>query len=79
MVLALAYGKIPKSYHDPIVRSVNTCLTRLGLAMLPGAWKVDSYPLLKYVPGYLKELQDGHAEELNLFKTQLQEVRDKLV
>jgi hypothetical protein len=27
----------------------------------------------------LKELQDGHKEELNLFKGQLNEVREKLV
>jgi hypothetical protein len=33
----------------------------------------------RYVPGYLKELQDGHKEELNLFKGQLNEVREKLV
>jgi cytochrome P450 len=32
----------------------------------------------RYVPGYLKELQDGHAEELNLFKTQLAEVHAKM-
>jgi len=37
----------------------------------PGLWKVDIYPFLRYIPGYLKELQDGHKEELGLFKTQL--------
>jgi len=31
------------------------------------------------VPGYLKELQDGHEEELDLFKSQLNEVREKMV
>ena len=33
----------------------------------------------RYIPGYLKELQDGHAKELNLFKRKLFEVRDRLV
>lgn len=33
----------------------------------------------RYVPGYLKELQEGHAEELNLFKTQLSELKKKAV
>ena len=47
VVMALAYGKVPKSYEDPEVQSVNRCLTRLGLAMRPGAWKVDTYPILK--------------------------------
>uniref|UniRef100_A0A0W0F7D6 Putative cytochrome P450 n=1 Tax=Moniliophthora roreri TaxID=221103 RepID=A0A0W0F7D6_MONRR len=78
VVMALAYGKIPKSYEDPEVQAVNRCLTRLGFTMRPGAWKVDVYPFLRYIPGYLKELKDGHAEELGLFKGQLQEVRDKM-
>jgi len=33
----------------------------------------------RYVPGYLQELRDGHAEELDLFKRQLSEVRLKAV
>jgi len=33
----------------------------------------------RYVPGYLKELRDGHAEELALFKRQLNDVRTKMV
>ncbi|THV05169.1 cytochrome P450 [Dendrothele bispora CBS 962.96] len=78
VVMALAYGKVPQSYEDPEVQAVNRCLTRLGFTMRPGAWKVDTYPFLKYIPGYLKELKDGHQEELNLFKSQLQTVRDKM-
>ncbi|KAF9262694.1 cytochrome P450 [Marasmius fiardii PR-910] len=78
VVMALAYGKIPASYEDPEVQAVNRCLTRLGYTMRPGAWKVDTYPFLRFVPGYLKELQEGHAEELGLFKGQLQGVRDQI-
>ena len=33
----------------------------------------------RYIPGYLKELQDGHREELALFKSQLEQVREKMV
>jgi hypothetical protein len=33
----------------------------------------------RYIPGYLKELQDGHAEELALFKDQLDNVRLSMV
>lgn len=32
-----------------------------------------------YIPGYLKELQDGHDEELKLFKRQLRDVKIKMV
>ncbi|KIY72870.1 cytochrome P450 [Cylindrobasidium torrendii FP15055 ss-10] len=78
VVMSLAYGpdKIPQSYDDPEVQSVNRCLTRLGLAMRPGVWKVDTFPFLRYIPGYLNQLREGHAEELGLFKRLLQEVRD---
>lgn len=79
VVMALAYGKVPHSYEDPEVQAVNRCLTRLGYAMRPGAWKVDVLPFLKYIPGYLNELKVGHEEELGLFKSQLQEVREKMV
>lgn len=48
VVMALAYGKIPESFDDPIVQAVNRCLTRLGFAMRPGIWRVDAYPFLRY-------------------------------
>ena len=32
----------------------------------------------RYIPGYLKELQDGYAEESELFTSQLAEVRQKV-
>ncbi|KAH9487458.1 Cytochrome P450 monooxygenase 88 [Psilocybe cubensis] len=87
VVMALAYGKQAKSYEDPDIQAVNRCLTRLGNNLRPGMWKVDAYPFLRltrrgmpnrYVPGYLKELQDGHKEELNLFKSQIYEVKMKM-
>jgi len=33
---------------------------------------------MRYIPGYLKELQDGYAEESELFTSQLAEVRRKV-
>lgn len=76
VVMSLAYGKTVHSYEDAEVQSVNRCLTRLGFAMRPGAWKVDIFPFLRFLPGYLKPLREGHAEELSLFKSLLKEVRD---
>jgi cytochrome P450 len=78
VVMSLAYGKAPKAYEDPEIQAVNRCLTLLGITLRPGVWKVDIYPFLRYIPGYLKELQDGHKEELGLFKNQLNEVKAKL-
>jgi cytochrome P450 len=34
--------------------------------------------LHRYIPGYLKELQDGYSEELELFTSQLIEVRQRI-
>lgn len=35
---------------------------------------IKSKAVIRYIPGYLQELKDGHAEELGLFKRQLKEV-----
>jgi hypothetical protein len=34
--------------------------------------------ITRYIPGYLKELKDGHAEELALFKRQLSVVKKQM-
>lgn len=47
--MALAYGKVPGSFEDPDVVEVNRCLTRLGIALRPGVWRVDVYPFLRSV------------------------------
>ncbi|KIM47190.1 hypothetical protein M413DRAFT_440696 [Hebeloma cylindrosporum] len=78
VVMSIGYGKESKSYEDPDIQAVNRCLTRLGNTLRPGVWKVDAYPFLRYIPGYLQELKDGHAEELDLFKRQLKEVQLKM-
>ena len=35
--------------------------------------------LSRYVPGYLKELQDRHTEELALFRKHLEDARQQIV
>ena len=40
---------------------------------------VASHLLRRYIPGYLTELHDGHAEELTLFKQQLHGIRLSIV
>ncbi|PPQ96503.1 hypothetical protein CVT26_010438 [Gymnopilus dilepis] len=78
VVMTLAYGKNAQIHDDPDIIAVNRCLTTLGNNLRPGLWKVDAYPFLRYIPGYLKELQDGHKEELALFKGELKEVKAKM-
>ncbi|GLB36895.1 putative cytochrome p450 [Lyophyllum shimeji] len=78
VVMALAYGKSPGKHDDPDVVAVNRCLVRLGVTLRPGVWKVDVYPFLRYIPGYLDELKEGHKEELALFKKHLGVVKAQM-
>lgn len=75
VTLALAYGKTAGGYDDPEVVTINRCLVRLGSSLSPGAWKVDFFPWLRYVPGYLRKLKEDHEEELKIFKRHLEDVR----
>lgn len=78
--MAITYGKVtPTSYSDPEVQEVNKCLARLGRAIRPGAYLVDSYPILRFIPGYLSTLQQYHREELALFRSQVDAVRQRMV
>ncbi|KAG1728574.1 cytochrome P450 [Suillus occidentalis] len=43
----LYYGKTtPTSYTDPEIVTVNKCIERFGRAIRPGAYLVDTYPIL---------------------------------
>jgi hypothetical protein len=78
--MGITYGKVTStSYSDPEVIAVNRCLERFGQAVLPGAYLVDTYPILQYVPGYLTQLKEWHREELALFEGQLDTVRKQMV
>jgi cytochrome P450 len=46
--------------------------------MKPGAYLVDTYPILRFVPGYLSQLKAWHQEELALFNGQLDAVRRQM-
>lgn len=79
VIMSMTYGKATSTYNDPEVIQVNTSAQIVGRTMLPGAWLVDSYPILQYVPGYLSQLKSWHAEELQLFRGQLNRVRGQIV
>ncbi|KAJ6631172.1 cytochrome P450 [Mycena sp. CBHHK59/15] len=79
VIMSLTYGKPTRTvYSDPIVQEVVGCQTRLGKALVPGAYSVDAFPFLQYIPGYLSELREQHRMELALFKSQLEGVRSDL-
>lgn len=79
VVMSFTYGKTtPTSYTDPEVVSVGQSLARFGKAMRPGAYLVDTYPILRFIPGYLSQLKAWHQEELALFDGQLDAVRKQM-
>ncbi|KAK7055282.1 cytochrome P450 [Favolaschia claudopus] len=80
VILSLTYGAAAHTASTaPIIQEVNGAQARLGAALVPGAYMVDAFPLLRYVPGYLSELRRQHQMELGLFKSQLESVRQRLV
>jgi hypothetical protein len=80
VVMSFTYGKTtPTSYTDPEIVTVNKCIGRFGRAIRPGAYLVDTYPILRFVPGYLNQLKVWHQEEHALFKGQLDAVRRQMV
>ncbi|KAG2131613.1 cytochrome P450 [Suillus bovinus] len=76
VVLSFTYGKTtPTFYTDPEVVDINRFSVRFGQSMKPGAYLVDTYPILRFVPGYLSQLKAWHQEEYALFKRQMDAVR----
>ncbi|EIW86087.1 cytochrome P450 [Coniophora puteana RWD-64-598 SS2] len=79
IILKITYGKsAPSSFEDPDVRRIHTALDRLNEALKPGTYVADQIPFLWKVPGYAKELTEWHAEELTLFREQVDKTRVSL-
>ncbi|KAG1895682.1 cytochrome P450 [Suillus fuscotomentosus] len=79
VVMSFTYGKItPTSYTDLEVVAVNKTLARFHQAIRPGAYLVDTYPILRFVPGYLSQLKAWQKEEHALYHRQLDAVRRQM-
>ncbi|KAG1807412.1 cytochrome P450 [Suillus variegatus] len=80
VIMSFTYGKITlTSYTDPEVVDINRFSARIGQAMKPGAYLVDAYPILRFVPGYLSQLKAWHKEELAFYDGQLDAVRRQMI
>jgi hypothetical protein len=76
----VTYGKsTPIAYTDPEVVRIYKVLAHFELVMRPGAYLVDRVPLLRYLPGYGKQLAEWHNEELSLYRHQLGRVKSEIV
>lgn len=63
---------------DETLAKITQGQARLGNALRPGSYKVESLPWLRYVPGYLDVPKQWHKEELELFSTELQAAQKRL-
>ena len=54
-------------------------MAHFNAAMRPGAYLVDSFPWLKHVPGYGRQLKEDHASDLRFYGEQLDRVRRGMV
>ena len=61
------------------VQRINQVGARLGRIVRPGSQMIDYIPWLRFVPGYLNQVRQWHREELQLFTSQLEGVKIKLV
>jgi len=77
--MSITYGKqTPTSYTDPEVIAIRQCITRMGKTTVPGACLVDSFPILRYFPGYTSELRRWREEERGLFEGMVQQAKGRI-
>ncbi|KAF9245380.1 hypothetical protein BU15DRAFT_58981 [Melanogaster broomeanus] len=70
MTLRVIYGKTMPTYlNDSYILHLQRMAPIVQGALMPGAYKVDKYPFLKYVPGYTWELDSWanleHEQSIN--------------
>ncbi|KAI6146887.1 cytochrome P450 [Pisolithus tinctorius] len=79
VILRVTYGKSTSTSNDDAeVIGVHTALGRFQRLMRPGAYLVDSVPILKHVPWYGREIEQWHRYEIKLFREQLARVQREM-
>ncbi|KAH7888354.1 cytochrome P450 [Phlebopus sp. FC_14] len=79
VILKVAYGKnTSASAHDGEVVAIRQSLDRFRVALRPGAYLVDVFPFLKYLPWYGRELRRGLDCDFALFRHQLDGVKREM-
>ena len=80
IILRITYGKSgPTTINDPDLVRVKQCVEHFIEGMRPGAYLVDRFPWLKYVPGYGRRLRRYYESDLEFYKSQLNRVGGAMV
>ncbi|RSH78675.1 uncharacterized protein EHS24_002404 [Apiotrichum porosum] len=79
LVVHMAYGRQDRArYSDPDIQKVITASERIAVFLKPGSFRIQQFPWLRHVPGYLSQFRKWADEELNLFRKQFFEVKVKV-
>ncbi|KAG1880926.1 cytochrome P450 [Suillus subluteus] len=79
VILRVMYGKsTPTATNAPEIIVIHKMLKRFQMLMRPGAFLIERFPILKYVPGYTTELEEWRREESQVFHDQLNRVSRQL-
>ncbi|KAG1740361.1 cytochrome P450 [Suillus lakei] len=79
VILRVMYGKsTPTATNAPEIIVIHKMTKRFQSLMRPGAFLIERYPILKYVPGYTTELEEWRREESQVFHDQLNRVSREL-
>ncbi len=76
IVVHMAYGRTDRAhYSDPDIAGIVENGARLGQLLRPGEYRLDAFPWLAYVPGYMSRMNRWNADELVLFRSALDGVQ----
>jgi hypothetical protein len=79
LIFRIGYGKTVDTGDEPYVRRILETTHTVERVASPGAYLVDTIPLLKYLPDFLapfkREAEILHHKELTLFRTLLLDVQ----
>ena len=82
VVMRLGYGKGIDTGDEPDIRKVVQVVHTVERVASPGAYLVDTFPILMYLPRWLapfkREAERLHDFEITLFRDLLREVQEKM-
>ncbi|KAF9231519.1 cytochrome P450 [Melanogaster broomeanus] len=80
VIMRVTYGKSTPTFSDDpeVIRVRQNNKNKELVARRPGAYLVEVFPILKYVPGYVRDLRKYHEFELSLYRDQLGRVKDEM-
>ncbi|CAE6442132.1 unnamed protein product [Rhizoctonia solani] len=79
-VVRLTYGYTPKDQDDEYIKTAETAMNHFALGVTPGAFMVDIFPILRYVPWapFKRTAAKWHDTMLQLFSFPMNFVHDQM-